>query len=168
MACAVSSSISSATRRGQAALSRQFCKLTIFTKFPKKCGLVDLVENLLSLISVSYHWRKSLIITEPKFAMAAVLNIYHAADNCQALFKSCLLRIEGRKPLPFFRSAQGDFNLWCSATRATASGISSLDHRLSNHGDTKQTIIDLLQELILLLEKCEQLFDRECELLPRP
>ena len=95
--------------------------------------------------------------------MATVLNIHQAANKCQTLFKSCLANPEGRNCVPFFRSAQGDFNLWCSATQATALGISSLDHRLSSHENVKENVISLLQELTVLLGKSERLLDRECK-----
>jgi len=47
----------------------------------------------------------------------------------------------------WIRSAQVDFNLWCSAIKATSFDKSGMDYRLRNYPDARESICNLLDAL---------------------
>ncbi|KAM3075289.1 hypothetical protein ACMFMG_007269 [Clarireedia jacksonii] len=47
----------------------------------------------------------------------------------------------------WIRSVQVDFNLWCSAIKATSFDKSGMDHRLRNYLDTRESICNLIDAL---------------------
>ena len=60
---------------------------------------------------------------------------------------------------PWFRSAQGDFNLWCSGIKASGHDKSSLTYRLRKEKwkSVRDDIHDLLRGLCGILVQCQQL-----------
>lgn len=48
---------------------------------------------------------------------------------------------------PWLRSAQGDFNLWCAATKAIGTGKSSLSYCLRDKAPARNTICGLILAL---------------------
>ena len=67
---------------------------------------------------------------------------------------------------PWFRSAQGDFNLWCSGIRASGYDKSSLNYRLrkENWKNVRDDIYNLLRGLYGILVKCHQLNSGKCHI----
>ncbi|GAW22554.1 hypothetical protein ANO14919_120940 [Xylariales sp. No.14919] len=74
-------------------------------------------------------------------------HIYRAAKACSERFDACVASPELREHIIFIRSAQGDYNLWCSAIKATSRGKASLDYRLRNHQDVSEVVCGLLAGL---------------------
>lgn len=85
-------------------------------------------------------------------------NIHEAAEFCRTLFHSAAQSITQKDPdrVAFLRSAQTDFNLWCSAIKATSKGKDSLDYRLRNHENVRKAICNLLDGLKASLGKYER------------
>ncbi|KAI0530442.1 hypothetical protein GGR58DRAFT_518468 [Xylaria digitata] len=73
--------------------------------------------------------------------------IYHAAGACSERFDACIADPALREYAVSLRSAQGDYNLWCSAIKATSRGKASLDYRLRNHQDVRDVVCGLLAGL---------------------
>ncbi|KAI1826111.1 hypothetical protein F4861DRAFT_134629 [Xylaria intraflava] len=73
--------------------------------------------------------------------------ICRAAKVCTGRFDACLAGPALKEHVASIRSAQGDFNLWCSAIKATNRGKSSLDYRLRNHQDVREVVCGLLAGL---------------------
>ncbi len=55
---------------------------------------------------------------------------------------------------PWLRSAQGDFNLWCAATKATGTSKSSLGYCLRNNRSAQATVCGLIQALVESVNTC--------------
>lgn len=91
--------------------------------------------------------------------MRCVMNtsddICTAAETCREVFDVCVAEPSLGDHLIALRSAKGDFNLWCSAIKATARGKSSLDYRLKNYPDLCEAICTLLAGLAASLHKCK-------------
>ncbi|TGJ84183.1 hypothetical protein E0Z10_g4569 [Xylaria hypoxylon] len=77
--------------------------------------------------------------------------IYRAAGTCSERFDACLASPAPREHVVPIRSAQGDYNLWCSAIKATRRGKASLDYRLRNHQDVREVVCGLLDGLATAL-----------------
>lgn len=88
--------------------------------------------------------------------------ICEAAESCQEFFSACASSPAHEKHIASIRSAQGDFNLWCSAIKAASRGKASLDYRLRNHPDTRDAVCDLLASLKASLAKYAQSAVRKC------
>lgn len=95
-------------------------------------------------------------------------DIYEAAEFCRTLFHSVTLSVSQKNPdrVIFLRSAQTDFNLWCSAIKATSKGKDSLDYRLRNHEDARKAICNLLIGLKASLKKYERSVVGKCTTQP--
>ncbi|KAF7537784.1 hypothetical protein G7054_g3489 [Neopestalotiopsis clavispora] len=81
------------------------------------------------------------------------VDIYRAAEFCGANFDACLADPVLKDYVVALHSAQGDFNLWCSAIKATSQGKASLDYRLRNHQDVRDTVCQLLAALAASLKR---------------
>lgn len=77
--------------------------------------------------------------------------IYRAAGACSERFDACIASPALREYVIFIRSAQGDYNLWCAAIKATSRGKASLDYRLRNHQDVRDVVCGLLAGLATAL-----------------
>ncbi|KAK4167717.1 hypothetical protein QBC43DRAFT_311328 [Cladorrhinum sp. PSN259] len=78
--------------------------------------------------------------------------------ECKAAFEAGLAI--GAPPLgvrPWFKTAQGTFNLWAASIKATSTSKASLDYRLRNHVKVRQAICSLIKALIQSLAKCQEL-----------
>lgn len=73
--------------------------------------------------------------------------------TCQTLFAQCLqlpLDVE----LDWLEDWQGIFSLWSAGLKAESVGRSSLDHRVRDHAEIRETICGLLDGLSEGLECC--------------
>ncbi|KAF3396793.1 hypothetical protein DPV78_007762 [Talaromyces pinophilus] len=59
----------------------------------------------------------------------------------------------------WIRSAQVDFNLWCSAIKATSFDKSGMDHRLRNYPDARESICILLDALKTSVEGAMDIYN---------
>lgn len=75
------------------------------------------------------------------------------ALRCRHVFEACVANPAVAQQ-PWLRSAQGDFNLWCAATKATSTSKSSLGHCLRNKRDARATICGLIRALADSVETC--------------
>lgn len=82
--------------------------------------------------------------------------IYRAVRQCKVVFADCVSN-PAFGDQAWIRSAQGDFNLWCAGIKAASTDKSSLDYRLRTKPDVREPICDLLQGLVVALQKCQQL-----------
>ncbi|KAF2963129.1 hypothetical protein GQX73_g10441 [Xylaria multiplex] len=82
--------------------------------------------------------------------------IYRAARDCNERFDACVTDSALREHVVSLRSAQGDYNLWCSAIKATSRGKASLDYRLRNHQDVRDVVCGLLAGLATSLGRLAQ------------
>lgn len=73
--------------------------------------------------------------------------IYEVAQRCKDVFGEHVASPVMAQE-PWFRSAQGDFNLWCAATNATSTRKSSLTHSLRYKANTRATICALIRALV--------------------
>ncbi|KAI1110423.1 hypothetical protein F5Y14DRAFT_362482 [Nemania sp. NC0429] len=78
-------------------------------------------------------------------------DIYRAAEVCSERFDACISGPAPAEYLVSIISAQGDYNLWCSAIKATSRGKASLDYRLRNHQDVREVVCSLLGGLTTAL-----------------
>ncbi|CZR58258.1 uncharacterized protein PAC_08149 [Phialocephala subalpina] len=100
-----------------------------------------------------------LSVEQPAAGVPVLLtadSIDRNARACRDLFDACVASPALKDYASSIRSAQGDFNLWCSGIRAISTGKSSLDYRLRNHHDVREAVCDLLTSLATSLTKCEQ------------
>lgn len=88
--------------------------------------------------------------------------IYEAAVSCQKLFSSCVSNNFHRDYFVHVRSAQGDFNLWCAAIKATSVGNASLDYSLRDHSDITDIVCKWLASLEASLQILELGTDSKC------
>lgn len=58
----------------------------------------------------------------------------------------------------WIRSAQVDFNFWCSAIKATSFDRSGLDYRLRNYPDARESICNLLDALKTSVEGAVRIY----------
>ena len=86
--------------------------------------------------------------------------IRRSATACKELLDTCAEN-PILKQTVWIKTAQGSFNLWCSGIKATNVGKSSLDYRLRNRSDVRESICDLLGGLLESLEKCLHLATSE-------
>jgi hypothetical protein len=68
--------------------------------------------------------------------------IARSATECKEVLDTHAL-----KEHTWIRSAQVDFNFWCSAIKATSFDKSGMDHRLRNYPDARESICNLLDAL---------------------
>ncbi|KAI0197477.1 hypothetical protein F4808DRAFT_295284 [Astrocystis sublimbata] len=85
--------------------------------------------------------------------MEASDDICRAAEACCRRFEACITDPAMKEYVILIESAQGDFNLWCSAIKAASKGKASLDYRLRNHQDMREVVCGLLDGLITSLEQ---------------
>ncbi|KAI0439345.1 hypothetical protein F4803DRAFT_47381 [Xylaria telfairii] len=83
-------------------------------------------------------------------------DIYRAAIVCSERFDACIAAPALREHIVSIRSAQGDYNLWCSAIKATSRGKASLDYWLRNHEDVREMVCVLLAGLATSLGRWAQ------------
>lgn len=88
--------------------------------------------------------------------------IWHMATDCRTTFVDCVATPSLGEQL-WLRSAQGEFNLWCTSIKATkpTTDKSSLDYRLRKDKwkDVRDDIRDLLRSLSGALRQCRDLAD---------
>ncbi|KAK6519711.1 hypothetical protein TWF506_000011 [Arthrobotrys conoides] len=82
--------------------------------------------------------------------------IYYVSNLCKNVFRDCVSTQDMGKQA-WMRTAQGDFNLWCTGIKATSSNKSSLDYRLRDKPDVRDEICDLLRNLVDVLQICQRL-----------
>ncbi|KAK5658464.1 hypothetical protein OQA88_1853 [Cercophora sp. LCS_1] len=75
------------------------------------------------------------------------------ARRCKHVFEACVANPAVAQQ-PWVRSAQGDFNLWCAATKAISTSKSSLGYCLRNKQDARATICGLIRALADSIETC--------------
>lgn len=75
------------------------------------------------------------------------------ALRCKHVFETCVANPAVAQQL-WLRSAQGDFNLWCAATKAISTSKSSLGHCLRDKRDARAAICDLIRALADSVETC--------------
>jgi hypothetical protein len=88
--------------------------------------------------------------------------IRQRAMACKGVFDACAAS-PALKEHGWIRSAQGDFNLWCSAIKATALGKPSMDYRLRNHPDVREAVCDLLTGLTTSVERYVDILNNPCK-----
>ena len=76
-------------------------------------------------------------------------------EACQTLFTRCL-SIPVFTDLDWFENRQGEFNLWAAGLKAASFGRSSLDHRVRDRPEVRESICDLLDGLSEALEDLVQ------------
>lgn len=81
---------------------------------------------------------------------------------CRKLFVSCISSNRHPEYIVSIRSAQGDFNLWCAAIKATSVGKASLDYRLRDYSNVSDIVCNWLSSLKASLEKYEHGTDGKC------
>jgi hypothetical protein len=72
--------------------------------------------------------------------------IRRGAEYCQGLFSRCLSNPLFSE-LEWFENRQGEFNLWAASLKAVSIGKPSLDYRLRDRPEIRETICDLLEGL---------------------
>ncbi|KAI0401305.1 hypothetical protein F4802DRAFT_433418 [Xylaria palmicola] len=82
--------------------------------------------------------------------------IYCATVACAERFDVCGASPALREHAITIRGAQGDFNLWCSAIKATSRSKASLDYRLRNNQDVRELVCGLLAGLATSLGRLER------------
>lgn len=85
--------------------------------------------------------------------MDDIAEISALARRCQHVFEACVANPAVAQQ-PWLRSAQGDFNLWCAATKAISTSRSSLGHCLKNKRDARAAICGLIRALADSIEAC--------------
>jgi len=65
----------------------------------------------------------------------------------------------------WIRSAQVDFNLWCSAIKAASFDKSGMDYRLRNYPDARESICNLLDALKTSVEGAVAIYSETGKLL---
>lgn len=75
------------------------------------------------------------------------------ARRCKHVFETCVANPAVAQQ-PWLRSAQGDFNLWCAATKAISTSKSSLGHCLRNKEGARAAICGLIRALGDSIETC--------------
>ena len=73
-------------------------------------------------------------------------------EACQQLFMHCLAT-PSFSGTYWIEDRQGEFNLWAASLKATSPGRASLDYRVRDNPDLRESICDLLAGLSEALEE---------------
>jgi hypothetical protein len=82
-------------------------------------------------------------------------DIRRKTEACQSLFTHCLSNPLFSE-LEWFENRQGEFNLWAASLKAASIGRSSLDYRVRDSPEVRESICDLLDGLSETLEGLPQ------------
>ena len=81
--------------------------------------------------------------------------IRRRTKSCQSLFQRCLFNPLFSE-LDWLENRQGEFNLWAASLKAASIGRSSLDYRVRDSPEVRESICDLLDGLSESLEGLSQ------------
>ncbi|RYP35697.1 hypothetical protein DL768_010977 [Monosporascus sp. mg162] len=94
-----------------------------------------------------------VIELDSAFRMDDNVEISIIAQGCKDVFEKCVANpVVGQQP--WLRSAHGDFNLWCAATKAISTSKSSLSHCLRHKKDARAAICGLIRGLADSVKTC--------------
>jgi hypothetical protein len=79
--------------------------------------------------------------------------IKHLTEHCLSLFGDCQ-RHPALAESDWIDKMAADFNWWSLSIGATKSGHSSLDYRVRTRDDVRSLLVNLLESLVVSLQKC--------------